>query len=227
MADAAKRRGARKRIGELFLEAGLITTQDLEAALNRQRQFGGRVGSHLIGIGVVTETVLLEFLSRSTGYPSVDLDTAEADDKLRDLISREVAEKHFVVPVRLSKDSRPGNLTVAMADPTDLEVVDRIQFSTGCSVEPVIATEAAVQRFIKRLYELGVRSTRRDDMLEHIEVGRQGDGTFSSDSIPFAVSRTSRKRPFTTLAELLIAKGVITRDELFAKMRQYQNRGKE
>lgn len=221
-------RRRRKRLGELLLEAGLITRDDLQTALDRQREFSGRVGSHLIRIGAVTESVLLEFLSRTTGYPAVDLANESVDKELRNLIPQEFAEEHLAVPVKRYADRQSQVLTVAMADPTDLELADRLQFSTGCRIEPAVATESAVHRFIRRLYELpAVRTTRRDDLLPHITGAREEDPVSApSAPLPFLESSPTRKRRFAALAELLIEKGVITREELIAKMQKEQSRRK-
>ena len=136
------------KLGEILVRENLITPQQLREALDYQRSSGGRLGSNLIKLGIISDEVITAVLSRQYGVPSVNLELFEVDDETLQLISQEVATKYMVLPI-----SKVGEtLTMAMADPTNVFAMDDIKFMTGLNVEPVIASEAAIQASISNYY---------------------------------------------------------------------------
>jgi type IV pilus assembly protein PilB len=136
------------RIGELLTKAKLLTTEQLEQALEEQKQSGGRIGEHLIRLGYVTEEDILDCLSQQYGVPSINLQHFEIDGSIIRLIPADVARKYQFIPV-----SKTGaTLTVAMSDPTNVFAMDDITFITGYRVEPVVASEEALRDAIDKYY---------------------------------------------------------------------------
>ena len=136
------------RIGELLTKAKLLTNEQLEKALEEQKQSGGRIGEHLIRLGFVTEEDILDCLSQQYGVPSINLQHFEIDDSIIRLIPADVARKYQFIPV-----SKTGaTLTVAMSDPTNVFAMDDITFITGYRVEPVVASEEALREAIDKYY---------------------------------------------------------------------------
>ncbi len=136
------------QIGELLLKENYITAEQLETALQAQRQHGGRLGSILINLGFVEDDDITALLSRKYGVPSINLSYFEIDPAVIKLIPIEVAQKYTVVPL-----SRVGNtLTVASADPTNVFVMDDIKFMTGFNIEPVVASEASIMEALEKYY---------------------------------------------------------------------------
>ena len=136
------------KLGEILVRENLITPQQLREALDYQRSNGGRLGSNLIKLGIISDEVITAVLSRQYGVPSVNLELFEIDDETIKLISHEVAAKYTVLPI-----TKVGaTLTMAMADPTNVFAMDDIKFMTGLNVEPVIASEAAIQQSIGTYY---------------------------------------------------------------------------
>lgn len=136
------------KLGEILIRENLISPQQLREALDYQRSNGGRLGSNLIKLGIVSDEVITAVLSRQYGVPSVNLELFEIDDETIKLISHEVAVKYTVLPI-----SKVGaTLTMAMADPTNVFAMDDIKFMTGLNVEPVIASEAAIQQAVGNYY---------------------------------------------------------------------------
>ena len=136
------------KLGEILVRENLITPQQLREALDYQRSNGGRLGSNLIKLGIISDEVITAVLSRQYGVPSVNLELFEIDDETIRLISHEVAVKYTVLPI-----SKVGTtLTMAMADPTNVFAMDDIKFMTGLNVEPVIVSEAAIQQSIGTYY---------------------------------------------------------------------------
>jgi type IV pilus assembly protein PilB len=152
-----------KRIGELLLQEELITVEQLEKALTEQGRNGTRLGYCVVAMGFLTEQQLTEVLSRQFQVEAVDLTEVEVDPKVLRLVPAEFASKHLVFPLR-----RVGRtLTVAMADPTDLNVVDDLKFITRFDVEPVVAGEYSLRQAIERHYD--VTTARLGNLLEELE----------------------------------------------------------
>ncbi len=136
------------KLGEILVRENLITSQQLREALDYQRTNGGRLGSNLVKLGVVSDDVITAVLSRQYGVPSINLELFQIDPSVIKLISHEVALKYSVLPI-----SKVGaTLTLAMADPTNVFAMDDIKFMTGFNVEPVIAAESSIQLAIGKYY---------------------------------------------------------------------------
>src|SRR5688500_448975 len=136
------------RIGELLLKEKRITAEQLQEALNYQRQNGGKLGLNLIKLGFVKDEEVTALLSRQYGVPSIALAEFEIDPAVIKLVPAETAQKYQIVPL-----SRAGaTLTIAMTDPTNVFAMDDIKFMTGYNVEPVVASETAVAEAIGRYY---------------------------------------------------------------------------
>ena len=136
------------KLGELLVRENLITSDQLRDALDHQRANGGRLGSILVRLGMVSDDVITAVLSRKYGVPSINLDLFHIDAEVVRLISQDVALKYSVMP--LSKMG--ATLTLAMADPTNVFAIDDIKFMTSLTVEPVIASETSIQAAIGKYY---------------------------------------------------------------------------
>jgi type IV pilus assembly protein PilB len=139
------------RIGDLLLREGLVTQDQLNAALAEQRHNGTRVGYNLVKLGFVKETDLTRMLARQHKMPAVDLTKFQVDPRIAKLIPAELALKHSVLP--LKRDGR--TLTVAMSDPASMSVLDDIKFITRLDIFPVIAGEFTLRNAIEKFYESG------------------------------------------------------------------------
>src|SRR5687767_6479624 len=137
------------RLGELLLKEGLITKEQLEKALQEQKTSGTRVGYNLVKLGFIQETELTKMLARQYRMPAVDLSKFEVDPRIAKLIPTDLATKHLVLP--LKRDGR--TLTVAMADPTNIGVIDDLKFITRYDIFPVIAGEYTLRAAIEKYYD--------------------------------------------------------------------------
>ena len=136
------------RLGELLLRERRVTPTQLQEALTYQRANGGRLGTSLVKLGILTDDDISDVLSRQYGVPAVDLKDFSYDPSLLRLIPAETAAKYNVIPV-----GRSGNtLTLAMTDPTNVFAMDDIKFRTGLNVEPVVASETAIQAAVVHHY---------------------------------------------------------------------------
>ncbi len=137
-----------ERLGELLLKRNFITLEQLKKAQEEQKVKGGRLESNLIRLGYIKEDELLSFLSAQYRVPSVKISKIEINPNVIKLIPSSTAKKYFIIPI-----NRVGpKLTLAMADPSNILVIDEVKFMTGFNVEPVVASETEIIDAIKKYY---------------------------------------------------------------------------
>lgn len=150
------------RLGEILTKENLITPVQLEQALELQRKQGGRLGSSIVKLGFLTGDQVTAVLSRQCGLPSVSLANFKADPNLMRLIPMETALKLQVLPL-----SRVGSsLTLAMADPSNVSIIEDIKTITGLNVEPVVVSVAALEHAIRKNYGSVEEEERRKEFEE-------------------------------------------------------------
>ena len=156
------------KIGELLVKEGLITKEALDKALVEQKSSGYRVGYNLVKLGFINEVELTRMLARQYRMPAVDLSNFEVDPKIAKLIPSELAQRHLVLP--LKREGR--TLTVAMADPSDLGVIDDLKFITRYDIFPVIAGEYTLRNSVDKYY-----GDSTEDALQNIlsDIEDEGD----------------------------------------------------
>src|SRR5215217_2437223 len=137
-----------ERLGDLLVREGLITRDQLEKALQEQKQNGTRVGYNLVKLGFIPENELTKFLGKQYKMPAVDLSRFEVDPKIAKMIPNDLAQKNLVIP--LKRDGRL--LTVAMADPTNMGVLEDLKFITRYDIFPVLAGEFTLRALIEKSY---------------------------------------------------------------------------
>ena len=142
------------RLGELLLKERRITRVQLDEALAFREANGGDLGSALTGLGFLSPDEVAELRGAQYGVRSIDISGLEIEPAVRDLIPAETARRHRIVPLRRSGTT----LTVVMTDPRNVAALDDVRFRTGCAVEPLMASEAAVDAAIARCYD-GVPGT--------------------------------------------------------------------
>lgn len=139
---------ASERIGDVLFKEGLITAEQLAKALQEQKQSGTRVGYNLVKLGFIQEVELTKALAKQHKMPAVDLSRFEVDPKIAKMIPNDLAQKNLVLP--LKRDGRL--LTVAMADPANLGVLEDLKFITRYDIFPVIAGEFTLRNLIEKIY---------------------------------------------------------------------------
>jgi len=136
------------RLGDVLVKSGRITAEQLQQGLALQKEKGGRIGSALVKIGVLSEKELVEFLSQHFGVPAIDLSRVEVDESVIKIIPADVARKYTILPV-----AKVGaKITLAMIDPTNVFAMDDIKFMTGYNVDPVVSSESALRGAIDKYY---------------------------------------------------------------------------
>ncbi|MBI3615979.1 MAG: Flp pilus assembly complex ATPase component TadA [Candidatus Omnitrophica bacterium] len=140
------------KLGDVLRKEGLITEVQLEKAIQLQKTTGKRLGETLLNLQFLTEVQLAEALGHQLGFPFRRLSKGElnpADDpSLKKLVPEKTVRSQRVLPLSRSQKS----LTVALTDPLDLILMDNLKRMTGCSINPVIATETDLLQAIEAVY---------------------------------------------------------------------------
>ena len=174
------------RIGDLLVSQGLITKDQLAAALREQASTHHRLGYVLVRQGVIDELELTKVLARHFRMPAVDLSRFEADPKILCLIPADLAQKRMVLP--LKREGR--TLTVAVVDPADQGLLDDLKFITRFDLFPVLAGEQMLRGLIERHYETGDEQLQTilremEDIGDEIEVVKdeEEDSTLAAQAM--------------------------------------------
>ncbi len=194
---------ARRRLGELLLEVGLISSSQLEAALSFQKQKGVRLGKALVELKFVTEEQLVEALEFQLGIPKVDLSRVVVSPEIIALVPQQLARRHQMIPIR-----RTGKkLVVATSDPFNVVGVDDLRQVTGLEVELVLATESELTEALNRHY--GVKGAAEAVLrnLEQEEVPGEEAESEDSESTD-RLRQLSDDAPIVTLVNLIISQAV-------------------
>jgi type IV pilus assembly protein PilB len=135
-------------LGELLLREKVLTPDQLKSALEVQKGKNVPLQTAIVSLGLVSEEEMAQALSRQLGYPYIDLDQFEVYPDVVTLIPIEIVKKYMIMPIHRIRSF----LTLAMVDPTDLEVIEDIRFRTGLSIQPVIGSESGILNAINKYY---------------------------------------------------------------------------
>lgn len=135
-------------LGELLLREKLLNSDQLKNAVDYQEKNDVSMGSAVVSLGLISEEEMAQALSRQLGYPYINLDQFEVYPDVVSLIPIEAAQKYLIMPIHRIRSF----LTLAMVDPTDLDVIEDIRFRTGLSIQPVIASESGIVNAINKYY---------------------------------------------------------------------------
>jgi type II secretion system (T2SS) protein E len=171
---------AKKRLGEMLLDAGVIDETQLLSALGHQRKWGGKLGQALIDLKLATEPQIVSALARKFGYEVAQVAALQPSPVLEGalrLVPRELALRQTLIPIAADSTT----LTVAMGDPSNIGAIDELSFRTGRRVKVVIAGDREIAAAVRRLY-YGEEETRR----EAITLDPATEAPFETTRDPFA-----------------------------------------
>ncbi len=137
------------KLGHLLLSKNIINDEQLNRAVDMQKREGGRIAANLVKLEILSEDVLINFLSEQYHVSSVSLSPEEIDPSVVKFIPYDVAHKYQIFPI--SKNG--AVLTVAMIDPSNVFAIDDVKFMTGYEVQPVVASEGSIKEAIAHHYE--------------------------------------------------------------------------
>lgn len=231
----------KRRLGEILMDAGIVTELQLNAALSEQRKWGGKLGRTLVEMGFVDENSMTVALSRQLQLPAVDLDKAEIPSETVQFLRVDIAERYGVFPI--AGDRKLKTVTIATSDPTNMEQIQELAFYTGFRVQLAVAGATAIDRAIRRYYygesvvssdvttprELGVSESEFDpaDLGRSNAPARAGNADLARQvgELTQRVSDLERVisgqvKALRAVVELLLEKGVVSREEYLAKVRR-------
>jgi type IV pilus assembly protein PilB len=167
----------RKRLGELLVESGLISLDELNIALANQKESKKKLGEIIVDLKMASEMDIAQTLASELGIPYLEMSKAVVEPMAVGMVSEELARKHALLP--LSIDGKI--LTVAMMDPLDFEAVDDVRFSSGYKVKPVVTTKTDLLDAIDLHYktsesvtEILLKDLRQEKALVEIVHEREG-----------------------------------------------------
>ena len=144
--------GSKKiRIGDLLVEAGAITEEELQEALAYQKENGGRLGNIIMELGFISQELLVTVLTTQMGIDYVEIKACKLDEDILRLVPENLINKYKALPIGYDENN-PNILRVAMADPMDLNAIDDIAIATNTQVEPLLAMEDDITEMIGKYY---------------------------------------------------------------------------
>ena len=138
-----------KKLGELLMDAGLITLAQLDQALELQKDKGGLIGEILVQLKFTTEEDIAKTLTAQYGFAYLPLSNYEIDAELAKIIPERVANQYCLIPI----DRMSNNLTIAMSNPLNSQAVEDIETISGCSVQIFVSTTTDIRQAVERYYK--------------------------------------------------------------------------
>jgi type IV pilus assembly protein PilB len=188
-----------KELGDVLVQEGLVTEEQLSRAAEEQERAGKSLGRVLVDLGILKEPDLVAALARQVGLEFVDLSEHAIDPAAASLVSEQMARRYRALPIGFED----GGLVVAMSDPANVFALDDIRTMTGMEVKPVVATATDVDAAIRRY---GQFEQAAEDIVSEATSSADTD-TRELDALTSAVEEA----PIVRLVNLLITQGVADR----------------
>ncbi|MBN1756149.1 Flp pilus assembly complex ATPase component TadA [bacterium] len=186
------------RLGEMLINAGRITSDQLNHALTEQKQTGEKLGQVLLRLGYLKDkNILNEFLAKQLNIGSIKLDDIQLDPDIVTLIPEKTARRlNIVATFKIGPI-----LFVATADPRNMKLLDTLKFQTGYEIQPVVASESSILKAIDRYYHNGLGSISNlvEGLDEQVEVVEDSD-----EFTDLELQRAIEDKPLVKLVDHII-----------------------
>ncbi len=194
--------------GELFVQEGLISEDQLKLALDKQRELGSGepIARVLVEMGYINERDRVRCLGKIWGVPFIDVHDCVPQSEAVSVISPQLAKKFRAIPI----ERQDNKLLVAMANPLDIFVIDELRLTTGLEIEPMIAIEEDLSNALHTYYKLDVNvsdalaGVMKDFGTQDLELNRNEEEELSEDEL----REMGEDAPIIRLANLIIGQGV-------------------
>jgi type IV pilus assembly protein PilB len=196
---------ARKKLGEILVEGGLLTQKQLDQALPFQKKSTLKLGQFLVREGIVSETQIVELLSNQLKLEKYRPDKHILDMELSSLVPSEVAHRYGVAPLQKSGML----LTVAMMDPLDITALDAVEVFTNIEVEAVICTEQQLNQLHTTLYGTyaGIGGVLED--MEEMEIDKGAEKTATLEDVEVSgLTSMAQEAPVVRLVNSILSQSV-------------------
>ena len=151
-----KNEKVRKKIGEILLENKFITKEQLEKALQYQKQCGGSLTQILLHQGYLDERALVKCLTTQFGFPYLPVSAYEIDSEVLNLIPTDIAERYWFLPV----DKEGDSLMVVMIDPLDTNVIKQLEDLTGLKIRPFVGIISEIIAALQVYYKISLKNSQ-------------------------------------------------------------------
>jgi type IV pilus assembly protein PilB len=195
---------ARKKLGEILVEGGLLTQEQLEKALPYQKKSNLKLGQFLVREGIVSESQIVDLVSSQLRLEKYRPDRFTVDVGLAQMLPPEIAHKNQAAPLKQSGLL----LTVAMTDPLDINALDTIEVYTNCEVEAVICTEQHLNQLLTTIYGTfaGIGGVLED--MEEMEIDKTEKTTTLDDVEVSSLQGMAEEAPVVRLVNSILSQGV-------------------
>jgi len=138
-----------KQLGALLIERGIITKQQLNTALETQKEKGGLIGQVLVDLGYATEEAIVQAITAQYGFPYLPLENYEIDPEIVKIVPKNVASQFCLIPV----DKIGNNLTIAMSNPLNALAIEDIELISSLCVQIFVSTTTDIKNAIEKYYK--------------------------------------------------------------------------
>jgi len=138
-----------KKLGELLIERGIISSSQLDKGLGIQKEKGGLIGEILVELGYAKEEDIAQALTAEYGFPYLPLNNYEINPETISVIPARVARQYFLIPI----DKIGNNLTIAMSNPLNVQAIEDVEVLCGCNIQTFVATSSDIKKAIERYYK--------------------------------------------------------------------------
>jgi type IV pilus assembly protein PilB len=196
---------ARKKLGEILVEGGLLTQKQLEEALPFQKKSNLKLGQFLVREGIVSESQIVDLVSNQLRLEQYRPDKYTLDVDLANLLPPDIAHKYQAAPLQKSGLL----LTIAMMDPLDINALDAIEVYTNCEVEAIICTEQHLNQLLNSLYGsyAGIGGVLED--MEEMEIDKTAEKAPVTEDVEVSsLQGMAEEAPVVRLVNSILSQGV-------------------
>ena len=140
---------ANKHLGELLVERGVITREELAMAINYQNEKGGLIGEVLVELKFSSEEDIAQAITCQYGFPYLPLANYEIDQGVLNSVSENVCRQYCLIPI----DKIGKSLTLAMANPLNIQAIEDVELITTCTVQTFVSTASDIKSCINKYYK--------------------------------------------------------------------------
>ena len=144
-----QRRIINKQLGELLIDRGVISEEQLEKALYLQLEKGGLIGEILVELGFAKEEDIAQSLTAQYGFPYLPLCNYDISSEIIEIVPDRVSRQYLLIPI----DKIGNNLTLAMSNPLNVQAIEDVELLSGCSVQTFVSTSSDIKRAIEKYYK--------------------------------------------------------------------------
>jgi len=199
---------AKKPLGQVFVDLGIVTEEQLEEALEKQKEMGATLGAQLLKMELIQDGDLARALGTQLGMPFVDLDDLDMPAETMESISPSMAQVYKVIPI--SREN--GVLNVAMAHPDNIQALDDLKFLLGeAEIRGVVSTPDAVDRAFEKYYAENPETVEGilSEITEDLPTGAGAVSSTVTETIDFeSIAEMAESKPIKRLLNLVLLQAI-------------------